>query len=295
MKKVFSNKWAIVLFMLPAMVFFLMIIIAPIFLSSYYATLDWNGFNEGVFIGLTNFKDLFINNMDGFPRAVKNSFLFMLVSVLIQLPISLLLALILAKGVKGEGFFRTVYFIPVVIATAVIGQLWMKIYHPDYGLLNSALEFIGLGAYKHAWLAEGETALTATFIPILWQYIGYHMLLMYAAIKTISPDIYEAAKIDGANTYKTATKITIPLIMPMLKVSVIFSVTGSLKVFDLIYILTNGGPAGISEVPSTLMVKTIFMSNKYGYGSAMAVFIIVECFIFTAIVRQIFKKIEKRF
>lgn len=293
MDKVFSNKKAIFIFMLPCVVFFVVIILAPIIMSAYYSTLKWDGLGSGTFIGLNNFKKLFIKNIDGFPLSVRNSFLFLLVSVFIQLPISLILALILSSRIRGEGFFRTVYFIPVVISTVVIGQLWMKIYHPDYGLLNEFLKYIGLGKYAHSWLGDKNTALASSFVPILWQYVGYHMLLMYGAIKSISPDIFEAAKIDGANSLTTALRITLPMITPMLKVSVTFSVIGSLKVFDLIYVLTNGGPAGASEVPSTLMVKTIFMSNQYGYGSAMAVFIIVECFLFTGIVNLLFKKSEE--
>lgn len=295
MKKVFSNKLAICLFMLPALIFFAAVIALPVIMSAGYSLTEWNGFGDMKFIGIENYKHLFVNNMDGFPLAVKNSFLFLLVSVCIQIPISLMFALILANKARGEKFFRTVFFIPVVMSTAVIGQLWSKIYHPQYGILNVFLEKIGLESLSHAWLAEKGTVLLAVFIPILWQYVGYHMLLLYAAIKNISPDIYESAQIDGASKFQIARKITIPLILPMMQVSLIFSVTGALKVFDLIYILTNGGPAGASEVPSTLMVRTIFKSYQYGYGSAMAVFIIAECFLFTAIVKFIFKKLQEKY
>ncbi|AEY64440.1 sugar ABC transporter permease [Clostridium sp. BNL1100] len=292
MDKVFSDKKAILIFMFPAFLFFIAIIAAPVIMSAYYSTLDWDGIGKAVFIGFDNFKKLFINNVDGFPLTVRNSFVFLLVSVFIQLPVSLIFALILAKGIKGEGFFRGAYFVPVIISTVVIGQLWMKIYNPDYGLLNVVLRNIGLDNLAQNWLGDSKTALGATFVPILWQYVGYHMLLMYAAIKSISPDIFEAALIDGSSGISTAFRITIPLITPMLKVSVTFSVIGSLKIFDLIYVLTNGGPAGATEVPSTLMVKTIFMSYKYGYGSAMAVFIILECFLFTALINRLFKKVS---
>jgi raffinose/stachyose/melibiose transport system permease protein len=292
MDKVFSDKKAIFIFMLPALLFFAVIIAAPVIMSAYYSTLDWDGIGKATFVGIDNFKKLFIDNVDNFPLSVRNSFIFLLVSVGIQLPISLFFALILAKGIRGEGFFRGAYFIPVIISTVVIGQLWMKIYHPDYGLLNVALRGMGLNGLAQSWLGDSKTALASTFVPILWQYVGYHMLLMYAAIKSISPDIYEAAMIDGSTGVSTAFRITIPLISPMLKVSITFSVIGSLKIFDLIYVLTNGGPASATEVPSTLMVKTIFMSYKYGYGSAMAVFIILECFLFTALINRLFKKVE---
>ncbi len=293
MNKVLTNKKAIVFFMLPAVIFFLLVILMPVVMSVNYSTLKWDGIGNGTFIGFENYKKLFINNIDHFPQSVINSFLFMAVSLFIQIPISLLLAIILANGVKGENFFRNAFFVPVVLSTVVIGQLWMKIYHPDYGLLNTFLRAVGLGGWAHGWLGDQNTALIATFVPTLWQYVGYHMLLLYAAIKSISPEIFEAAKIDGASKAKMAVRITIPMILPMLEVSLIFSVIGSLKVFDLVYVLTNGGPVSASEVPSTLMVRTIFMGYQYGYGSAMAVFIIAECALFTLAIRLIFKSLQK--
>lgn len=296
MNRVFSNKKAIFIFMLPALFFFVFIIALPVVLSLVYSTMEWNGFSPMKFIGFENYVHLFKDNIDKFPLAVRNSFLFLLVSVFIQIPISLLIALVLSDvKTKGSGFFRTVYFVPVVMSTAVIGQLWSKIYHPDYGILNTVLELLGLDSLRHAWLASKGVVLFAVFVPILWQYVGYHMLLLYAGIKNIAEEVYEAAAIDGANRLQMALKITIPQLLPMLKVSLIFSVTGALKVFDLIYILTNGGPAGATEVPSTLMVRTIFKSYQYGYGSAMAVFIILECFIFTGIVTFIFQRLQKKY
>ena len=289
MDKVLSDKKAIIFFLLPALIFFILIVFLPIFISGYYSTLEWDGLSKPVFIGLQNYKELFTNTTGGFVLSIKNSLLFVLVSVFIQLPISLFFALVLANGVKGEKFFLNVYFIPVIISTVVIGQLWMKIYNPDYGLLNSFLKSIGLGSMAKAWLGDPKTALGASFVPTLWQYVGYHMLLMYAAIKSISTDIYEAAKLDGASGIQMAFKITIPLIKPMLKVCVTFSVIGALKIFDLIYVLTNGGPNHASEVPSTLLVNNIFVRGMYGYGSAIAMFIILECLILTGAIQKFFK------
>ncbi|AGF58620.1 raffinose/stachyose/melibiose transport system permease protein [Clostridium saccharoperbutylacetonicum] len=289
MDKVLSDKKAIMFFLFPALIFFILIVFLPIFISGYYSTLDWDGLKNPVFVGLQNYKELFANTTGGFTLSIKNSLYFVLVSVFIQLPISLFLALVLANGVKGEKFFLNVYFIPVIISTVVIGQLWMKIYNPDYGLLNSFLKSIGLGNMAKAWLADPTTALGASFVPTLWQYVGYHMLLMYAAIKSIPTDIYEAAKLDGASGIQMAFRITIPLIKPMLKVCVTFSVIGALKIFDLVYVLTNGGPNHASEVPSTLLVNNIFVRSMYGYGSAIAIFIIIECLVFTGIIQKFFK------
>jgi raffinose/stachyose/melibiose transport system permease protein len=287
-----SDRKAITVFMMPAVLFFLLVVAGPVVLSLYYSLLKWDGIGKGTFILFDNFRELFANNRDTFPSSVLHSFLVVILSVFVQLPISLFFALVLTSGVKKEGVFRTVYFIPVIISTVVIGQLWLKIYHPDYGLLNLFLRTIGFESWTRVWLGDLNTVMMSAFVPILWQYVGYHMLLIYAAIKSISPDIYEAALIDGAGPVQTAFKISIPLIKPMLKVSVTFSVIGSLKVFDLIYVLTNGGPAHASEVPSTLMVKTIFLSYRYGYGSAMAVFIIAECFVCAWLVGKIFHRLD---
>ena len=289
MDKVLKDKKAILIFIFPALLIFFIAIILPIISSTYYSLLSWDGIGEASFVGFKNYIDLFVNNTDGFTMSVINSFILAVLSVTIQLSLALTLALILARGIKGESIFRTLYFIPVIISTVVIGQLWMKIYHPDYGMLNILLENIGLEKYAHAWLADPKTALFAVFVPIIWQYIGYHMLLIYAGVKSVSPDIYEAAKIDGASEFKMATAITIPLIKPILQVCTVFAVTGSFKAFDLIYIITNGGPLHASEVPSTLMYSTIFDKYMYGYGSAMSTFIIVECLVFTLILRKMFQ------
>ena len=193
----------------------------------------------------------------------------------------------ISKGIKGERFFMTVFFIPVLMSTVVIGQLWLKIYNPNYGVLNVLLDRIGLHSLaKTAWLAEPKTVLLAAFLPNLWQYVGYHMLLMYAGIKSVSPDVIEAAKIDGANDWQINTRIIIPLLKPVIKICVIFAVTGSLKTFDLIYVLTRGGPDHASEVPSTLMVNMTFDESRYGYGSAIAVMIIFLCFFFAILIKK---------
>ncbi len=289
MNRVLSNKKAVLIFLLPALFLFFIIIVVPIFMSVFYSLTEWDGIGKQMFTGLDNYKKLFHNNGDGFWRAVKNSLIFAAGSVFIQLPISLVLALLLARGVKGERFYVRVYFIPVLISTVVIGQLWLKIYNPQYGLLNAILNSIGLGRFVGNWLGDTKKVIFAVIVPVLWQYIGYHMLLMYASVRSISEEVFEAARIDGANGIQMAFRITIPLMKPILKVCATFAVVGSLKNFDLVYVMTGGGPAGASQLPSTLMVETIFSRNMYGYGSSMAIFIILECFIFAWLIRKAFR------
>ena len=224
-----------------------------------------------------------------------HSFIVLFLSVFVQETIAMVLALILAKGVKGESFFRTAFFIPMVVSTVVIAQLFLKIYNPNYGLLNTMLESLGLGRWANEWLGDPKIAIWAVFIPLIWQYIGYHMLLFYGAIKSLSTDIVEAARIDGANYFQISTRIILPLIVPMIETCVVLAVVGSLKTFDFVYVMTNGGPVGATEVPSTIMYDLLINRSVYGEGSAAAVFIVVECLLFTVVLRYAFKKIKEKF
>ncbi len=289
-KKDIVNGLAVFLFLLPALALFIGILIAPILKSAYYSFFDWNGMGDMTFLGLANYKELFTSKAIGFMKALGNACILAALSVFIQLPVSLGLALVLGRGIKGEKPFLSIYFMPVLISTVVIGQLWLKIYNPDYGLLNSALTKLGLENLCHIWLGDKKTALLSVFVPTLWQYVGYHMLLMYAGVKGVSPDLREAARIDGATERQVNRYIVIPSIKPIIKVSVIFAVTGSLKSFDLIYVLTNGGPLHATEVPSTRMIEMLFQRNRYGMGSAIAVMMIILCFAFALLISRAFKE-----
>lgn len=289
MNKVRNNKLAVAIFILPAALLFSGIIVIPIFLSGYYSMLDWDGISKGTFIGLQNYKEIFTSASIGFTKSVFNVLLLAFLSLAVQLPVSLLLAIVLANGVKGERFFLSVFFIPNLISTVVTGQLWMKIYNYEYGLLNLLLRALGLDSLTRIWLGDINTALGAVFVAQLWQYIGYNMLLLYAGIKSQSQDVKEAARIDGAGPVRMAFSIIIPQLKSVLEVCTIFAVVGSLKIFDLIYVLTDGGPVHASEVPSTLMVRMIFFRDRYGLGSAMAMFIIAICFFFAVLIKQLYR------
>lgn len=289
MNRMLRDKKAILFFLAPALLMFVTFIIIPSCVSFYYSLTKWNGIGEKTFVGFQNYVNLFVNNKDGFPDTMKHAIWIALGSVFIQLPVSLFFSIVLARGVRGERFYVTTFFIPVVISTTVIAQLWAKIYHPTIGLLNTTLTSLGLESWTRIWLADPKTAMIAVIVPILWQYVGYHMLLMYTAIKTIPRDIYEAALIDGANRVQTAFRITIPLIKPILKVCVTFAIVGALKSFDLIFAMTQGGPMGKTDVPSTLMVETVFRSNQFGYGSSMAIIIIAMCFASSLLIKKFFR------
>lgn len=291
MKRPLSYKLSIVAFLLPALLLFVGVLIAPIIMSGYYSFFNWGGPGKvAEYIGFGNYRELFTSGSIKFMRALGNSLLLALFSVGIQLPLALLLALKLGQKVRGERAFLSVYFMPVLISTVVIGQLWLKIYNPDYGVLNMGLRALGLDSWAQIWLGDKKTALWACFVPILWQYVGYHMLLMYAGVKGVPPELREAAMIDGCTESQVNRYIVIPYIKPILRVSVIFAVTGSLKSFDLIYVLTNGGPNHATEVPSTLMISMLFLRNRYGMGSTIAVMLILLCFAFALLINLAFKE-----
>ena len=275
MKKSLQYKINIFLFLLPALFLFITVLIAPIVMSFAYSLTKWNGFTTPEFIGFKNYVELFTSKSININRALKNAFL---------------LALRLSRPIKGRSAFLSIFFLPVLISTVVIGQLWLKIYNPDYGLLNVFLRSIGLEKWTQIWLGDKKYALGAAFVPILWQYVGYHMLLMYAGIKGVPVELTEAAMLDGATDAQINRYIIIPYIRPILRVSVIFAITGSLKSFDLIYVLTNGGPSHATEVPSTLMISMLFLRNRYGMGSAIAVMLIVLCFVFALLINVLFKE-----
>lgn len=292
MDRMLGKKRYIVIFVLPALLLFICFTVAPLIVTGTYSLFEYDGIGTMKFLGLGNYGDLFVNDRY-FPQALINTLILAGASIGIQLPISLFLAIILARGVKGEKFFRTAYFIPVVISSMVIGQLWLKIFHSQYGLLNIFIRFLGFSDFELSWTSNPSTAFISTVIPAVWQYIGYHMIIFYAGIKSISSDFLEAAKIDGANNRQISFKIIIPLLAPVIKTCLLFSLTGSLRAFDLIYVMTGGGPNHVSDVPATLMYNNLFRRGLYGYGSAQAFFIVLECLIFSFIIKRIFKKSEE--
>ncbi len=285
MSKMLSDKKAYCIFVIPALIIYLFMVFVPIIMSGYYSTLEWDGIGKKVFIGLENYVEIFKNA--AFLTSIRNSLILAAASIIGQLIPAMFFALVLSRGIRGEGFYRTVYFIPVLLSTVVIGQLFLKIYNPDYGALNAILKVFGIKGQD--WLGNQKLVLGATFFPIVWQYIGYHMLILYTGIKGVPSEIYEAAQIDGATESQMAWYITMPLIKSTIKVSITFAIVGSLKLFDLIWVLTKGGPLHASEVPSTLMYTTIFNRMEYGSGSAIAIFIVLECLVFYFLIEKFLK------
>lgn len=282
MDKVLSNKKVIALYVLPSLLLILAIVYIPIILTGYYGLNEWNGIGAMKWVGLDNYAAL-VKDKD-FWNSAGHSLLLAIFSM-VSLIIYLIVAMVLAAKLKGANLFRKIYLIPMLLSSVAIAQLWLKIYHPTNGIMNSLLESLGV-ANPPAWLAETDLVLFALFIPILWQYAGFYILIYYAALKNIPSSLEEAAKIDGANAFQIAWKIKFPLVMEIVKVTIVLAVVGSLKYFDLIYVMTDGGPNGASEVMASYMYHKAFKAYDFGYGSAIGFFLLIICLIATWIIRK---------
>ncbi|SNS74342.1 carbohydrate ABC transporter membrane protein 1, CUT1 family [Anaerovirgula multivorans] len=283
MDKVMSDKKVIALYVLPALLIILTLVYSPIVMTGYYGLMKWDGIGEMEFVGLANYTRLLSDSM--FWQSVYHSFLLALFSV-ISLAAYLLVALILAGKIKGANVLRKIYLIPMLLSSVAIAQLWLRIYHPTNGVINSLLTFLGVEDIP-LWLADPNIVLFAIFIAILWQYAGFYILIYYAALKNIPESLIEAARIDGATPWQIAYKIKIPLISNVIKVTIVLAVVGSLKYFDLIYVMTNGGPNGASEVMASYMYKQAFRSFDFGYGSAIGFFLLLICLVITWLIRKL--------
>ncbi|SFA40698.1 carbohydrate ABC transporter membrane protein 1, CUT1 family [Parageobacillus thermantarcticus] len=265
MKNVMSNKIVIALYVLPALFLVLFLIYIPIVLTGYYGLMDWDGVGQMKFIGLENYKKLIHDKL--FWKSTWHSVLLALFSVL-SLVGYLIVSLVLASKIKGANIFRKIYIIPMLMSSVAIAQLWVKIFDPMNGLINSVLTMLGM-KNTPLWLADPNMALYAIFVPIVWQYAGFYIIIIYAALINVPQELIEAARIDGANAFQIAYKIKVPLISGVLKVLIILAVVGSLKYFDLIYVMTGGGPGDATEVIASYMYKEAFGKFNFGYGSAI--------------------------
>ncbi|MBS4206664.1 sugar ABC transporter permease [Bacillus sp. FJAT-50079] len=288
MKLTKKTKAAIILGILPAFILYVVFAIYPILQSFYYSVMDWNGFNKMTFVGLDNFKKLFADPL--FWNSVKNNIYVVLASVLGQVPIALFFALLLNRKLKGAKLFRTIGFLPVVLSTVVISLTWSLIYNSRNGLINEVLRSIGLDSLAQNWLGDPKWTMAAVLVVVVWQFIGLYLIIFLAALQNVPTEVLEAAKMDGASEWATTWKITVPMIWDTILVAIILCIAGSLKTFDLIYVMTHGGPAHSTDVMALYMFNETFTKLQYGYGSAVSVFIFFFSLILIAIVNKVLGK-----
>ncbi|MDD5014193.1 MAG: sugar ABC transporter permease [Atribacterota bacterium] len=287
-----QDRMTIVFFLLPALALFLIFLVYPIFQSVYYSLFNWKGFGPAVdFIGLDNFKRILTDQI--FLKSVGHGLLIVVLSLAIQLPLALALALMMGRSLRGRAFFRTIFFMPYILSEVITGIMWMILYNPNpnRGFINAILTLIP-GIKAIPWLGNTSTVLMAIFIVLTWKFFGFSMLLYLAGLQNIPPEIEEAALIDGVNNRQMITHITIPLISSTIRTSVYLSVLGSLQVFALVWIMTKGGPVNASEVMSTYMYRFSFVRFQLGYGSAVAIVMLLISLVFSLAYRRLVRQTD---
>jgi raffinose/stachyose/melibiose transport system permease protein len=268
----------ILLFLLPSAIVYIVFVFLPIIQAAYYSVYRWNGLGPLVdFVGLKNYTLALSNAL--FQGAFTHNMLIGILSLLVQLPFSLLLALIIGKNLPGRTFFRTIFFMPYILSDVITGLIWSFIYRPDSGI-NVVLQHLLPGYHPQLWLADPKMVLLSIFVVMIWKFFGFHMVLYVAALQNIPDELDEAARIDGANSFQIMRYIHIPLLSNTIRLTVLISVLGSLQYFDLIWVMSLGGPAHASETMATYLFKYGFQSFEMGYGSAVGVILFALCFVF---------------
>ena len=265
----FSRLGMVVLFLLPALLLYSVFVLIPIVQAAHYSLYKWNGMTPLTdFVGLANYERALTDAT--FLKAATHNAIIIVLSLVIQIPFALGVALMLNRRFKGRWIFRLVFFAPYVISEVIAGVVWRLILQPG-GLADGALTAVGLGSLYFPWLADPDTVLWALFVIISWKYFGFHMVIMLAGLQSIPRELEEAAAIDGASRRQALRYVTLPLLGPTIRVSIFLSIIGALQLFDLIWVTTRGGPVDASNTMATYLVDWGLRRFSLGYGSAVAV------------------------
>lgn len=283
------NSLFIFLFLLPALILFILFLVYPIFRSVYFSTFKWTGLGTVTNnIGLANYAKIFSDQV--FLGAVKNILIVIVLSLAIQLPLAMALAVMVGKDLPGRSVFRTIFFLPYVLSEVNAAIMWTLLFNasPDRGLLNAIV--VGLGFSPIGWLSDTNVVMISIFMVLTWKYFGFHMLLFLTGLQNIPKEIEEAAVMDGANAFQNFFQITLPLLAGTIRTSVYMSVLGSIQQFIIVWVMTGGGPISASETLATYMYKFAFVRHQFGYGSAVAIIMFILCVIFSLIYQALTRK-----
>jgi raffinose/stachyose/melibiose transport system permease protein len=263
-----GRKWLeIALFAGPALIVFVGFVILPVVLAAVYSFFNWNGLGPlERFIGFDNYARALSDPL--FLKSIGNNFTIVGLSLLIQGPLAIIVALLLNRRMRGRTIIRAAIFVPYVLAEVIAGLSWKLLLSPRGGV-NAFLESIGLGDLAQPWLAQPDTALWVMFGILTWKYLGFAILLMLAGLQGVPEELSEAAAIDGASWWKIQWHITIPLLGPTIRIWAFLSIIGSIQLFDMVWVTTKGGPVGATSTMATYMIQ--YGQGNPGYGSAVAV------------------------
>lgn len=265
-------------FILPALLLYVLFVLYPIAQAAYYSLYEWKGLGPlQHFVGLDNFRRILGDGV--FQMAVRHNLTIAVLSLTIQLPFALAVALLIRHHLPGRAIFRTIFFLPYVLSEVVTAIIWVFIYRPDTGLVNVVLGAIIPSFAPRGFLGNAETVLFAVFVAITWKFFGFHMILYLAGLQGIPTELEDAARVDGATSARVLRDITLPLLGPTIRVSAFFSILGSLQFFDLVWVMTKGGPVNGSNTMATYMYTYGFQRFQLGYGAAVSLVIFLICLI----------------
>lgn len=285
MEKIYRSKRYIALFILPGLLLYVTILFIPIIQSIFLSFYKWDGMSQGLFIGFKNYINLMHDNI--FLLALKNNFIILIMSFVVNLTVPVFFAYVISRSVKGSKIFRTLFFLPVVISSAVVGLLWGFVFDVRIGIVHGILGALGLNSLaQFDLLGNTNTVIYVVGLVAIWQWLGYFMILFLAGINGVPEEMYESAKLDGAGEFVIFRKIVLPMITPIIKVSCIFICTGALKTFDIIYVMTGGGPIHASEVIATNLFDDAFHQMLFGYSCAISTVMLIISIGLTLIINR---------
>ena len=272
-------------FLLPVFLIYTLFLFIPLVQTGYYSLTEWNGITEKIFVGLDNFRDIFSNS--DYWITFQNTIKLVVISLLIQIPMGLLLAYLLYMKTRGMKIYRTVFFLPVVIAPVAISLMFSLFYNSEIGVFNRLLEMIGLGAFQTNWLSNIRTLLYAVMTSQVWQYIGLYVTIFLGALQSIPGELVESAEIDGASRTQIFFHVVLPEIVNFTNICIVLCVTGSLKAFEHSWIMTGGGPGVRSAYLGVYMYKTAFVNSDFGTGSAITMTIVALSLVITVLFNKL--------
>ena len=258
-------------FLAPALVIYSVVVVYPMLFSAYLSFFRWDGVApKKIFVGFQNYVVLLTHN-EVFWIALKNNAIWLTAALLVPTSIGLGLALVLNSRFRGSHIFRSIFYFPAVLSLAVVGLIWTWIYHPDLGLANQLLDALGLKFLERHWLSDPQIAIYPVILAATWNAVGLPMLLFLAGLQTIPPELHEAAKVEGATPLQRFWHVTFPLLRETTLIVLAITSINALKAYDIIYAMTNGGPANRTQLLSTWMYFLTYNYNEVGLGTAIAV------------------------
>lgn len=264
-----KEKFKTGLFLFPALFIYIIVVVFPTVYSLFLSFCDWNGLGAKKFVGLKNYIQLFTSD-SVFYTALRNNIIWIILTICLTVLLALLLALVLNRSFRGRIVYRAIFYFPYMLSWIIVGVIWKWMYNPNFGLINQVLGMVGLDSLKGAYLSNTKMALYCVFIAALWQGLGQPMLYFLAGLQTLPNDILEAAKIDGAGKFNLFFRVIVPMLKETFVIVLATQIIASMKVYDIVYVMTDGGPANSTQTLATYMYNQTFTYSNLGVGSAIA-------------------------